>query len=77
MLQNYETSLNATILRKIIELLKGKQTKPILYVYDSILLDYAESDGDELLNDIHNIFTQQGLTVKIQHGINYNSLRPL
>jgi hypothetical protein len=76
-LQNYETSLNALILRKIIELLKGKQTKPILYVYDSILLDYAESDGDELLTEIHNIFTKQGLTVKTQHGPNYNSLRPL
>jgi hypothetical protein len=65
------------MLRKIIELLKGKQTKPILYVYDSILLDYAESDGDELLTEIHNIFTKQGLTVKTQHGPNYNSLRPL
>jgi hypothetical protein len=76
-LQNYETSLNINILRKIIELLKGKQTKPILYVYDSILLDYAQADGEELLTDIHNIFTQQGLTVKTQHGANYNNLRPL
>jgi hypothetical protein len=76
-LQNYETSLNVIILRKILELLKGKQTKPILYVYDSILLDYAQVDGEELLNDIHHIFTQQGLTVKTQHGINYNSLCPL
>jgi hypothetical protein len=73
-LQNYETSLNTIILRNIIGLLKGKQTKPILYVYDSILLDYARSDGKQLLSDIQQIFTDQGLTVKIKFGPNYDSL---
>jgi len=73
-LQNYETALNTIILRKIITLLRGKQTKPVLYVYDSILLDYAKTDGKELLEQIKDVFSQHELTVKIKFGPNYDSL---
>jgi hypothetical protein len=76
-LQNYETSLNTIMLRKIINLLKEKQTKPILYVYDSILLDYLKNDGEQLLDDIKKVFTDNNLQVKIKTGHNYDNLRTL
>jgi hypothetical protein len=44
LIQNLETSFNINIMWDIFKVLKGKKTKLILYVYDSFLFDWVDSD---------------------------------
>jgi len=69
-LQNLETSTNVCILMDIHKLLKGKNTKLILYTYDSFLFDYDTSEN--LKGDIENIFKNKKLQIKVKHGSSYD-----
>ena len=71
-IQSCETSTNVKILLNLIEYLKDKQTKLVLYTYDSILLDYSESDGVELLNELEKIMKYP---IKIKQGLNYKEMK--
>jgi hypothetical protein len=69
-LQNLETATNVCILVALNKLLRGKNTKLVLYTYDSFLLDYDESEN--LLKDIEDIFKSKKLQIKIKHGTSYD-----
>jgi hypothetical protein len=70
-LQNMETSVNVEILFRIFKLLKGKNTKLVLYTYDSFLFDV---DKNELLvlEQIKEVFNKFKLQIKEKNGINYD-----
>jgi len=70
-LQNMETSLNIEILFRIFRLLKGKNTKLVLYTYDSFLFDI---DNNELpvLEQIKQVFNKLKLQIKEKNGSNYD-----
>ena len=72
LLQNLETSLNIEILYRIFKLLKGKNTKLVLYTYDSFLFDVDKSEGKELMKEIKQVFKKLKLQTKVKHGSNYN-----
>ena len=59
-----------SILMDIHKLLKGKNTKLILYTYDSFLFDYDTSEN--LKGDIENIFKNKKLQIKVKHGSSYD-----
>ena len=69
-LQNLETSTNVNILMEIHKLLRGKNTKIVLYTYDSFLVDYDENE--ELIEDIEDIFRKMNLKIKVKDGTNYD-----
>jgi hypothetical protein len=46
-----ETSLNIEILFRIFKLLKGRNTKLVLYTYDSFLFDVDENELPVLIRD--------------------------
>lgn len=71
-IQCLETVNNVKKLDKLKEYLKGKQSKVLLVVYDSILIDYAASDGKGTLSDIKNILEEDGYRVKAKKGSNYD-----
>jgi len=71
LLQNLETSQNVIILLEIHKLLRKKNTKIVLYTYDSFLFDFDLSDID-LLDDIKKIFEKLNLQIKISYGNNYD-----
>ena len=71
LLQNLETSQNVLILLDIHKLLRKKNTKIVLYTYDSFLFDFDLSDID-LLDDIKKIFKKLKLQIKISYGNNYD-----
>jgi site-specific recombinase len=50
-LQNLETANNVCILYEIFKILRGKNTKLVLYVYDSFLFD-VDKNEKELLEQI-------------------------
>lgn len=72
-LQNLETSTNVLILWDIMKILKTKKTKIVLYTYDSILLDYDEED--DILEQIHQIFTKYNLQTKTTKGRDYSDMK--
>ena len=71
LLQNLETSNNIVILWDVLKLLRGKNTKLVLYVYDSFLFDVDKSEKEVMLK-IKDIFSKYKLNIKAQKGINYN-----
>lgn len=51
-IQMYETEFNVLMLQPILLGLNGRQTKPVLYTYDSILFDTPASELDYLLETV-------------------------
>lgn len=72
-IQSYETYHNTTLLSKILKYLEDKNSKIILYNYDSFLLDVDKNEGSGLLKDIKNILEEQ-FPVKISYGKNYKEM---
>ena len=73
-LQNLETANNINILYDIFKILRGKNTKLVLYVYDSFLFDYDNSEPDVMLK-ILGIFNKYNLQVKTKKGTNYVNIK--
>jgi hypothetical protein len=70
-LQNLETSFNVNILWKIFKILKGKNTRIVLYTYDSFLFDW-DKEEPQVIQDIHQVFEKHKLTIKVTHGNSYD-----
>jgi hypothetical protein len=73
-LQNLETANNVLILWDIFKILRGKNTKLVLYVYDSFLLDFDKNET-EVIEQIKQVFNKYKLQIKIKTGTNYNNLK--
>jgi hypothetical protein len=70
-IQNLETANNVNLMWEFFKILKGKNTKLVLYTYDSFLFDFDLNEKD-IKNSIVNVFHQQSLNFKIKSGSNYN-----
>jgi hypothetical protein len=71
MLQNVESAVNTYILMDIHKLLRGKQTKIVLYTYDSFLFEIGENE-QTIEKDIENIFRKYKLQTKTSYGKTYD-----
>ena len=72
-LQNLETSYNVCMLWDILKLLKGCNTKIVLYTYDSILLD-VDRDEKEVIKKIMEVFKGRNLNIKLEGGDDYGKM---
>lgn len=70
-LQLLETLNNGRIIKDIIKILNGKNTKIVLYTYDAILID-LDTDESEVLEDIENVFKKYKLEIKHSYGTSYD-----
>jgi hypothetical protein len=68
--QSKETSTNVMLLEKVLDYLKDKKTKIVLYTYDAFLFDYSKEDGD-ILQDITEMLEYP---VTIKQGNTYHGL---
>jgi len=75
-LQSLETSTSINKIEKVQNLLINKNTKIILYVYDSILLD-MDKEERFLLKNIKDILEEDGFKIGLSYGTNYNELKKL
>jgi hypothetical protein len=73
LLQNLETSTNVYIIWDIINVLKGKNTKIVMYLYDSILIDTDENE-EVLIQQTLDIFYKYNFKVKVKKGLNYHDM---
>ena len=69
-LQNLETATNICILVELHRLLCGKNTKLVLYTYDSFLFDMDKSENLKI--EIEKIFKKYQVNVKNSYGRNYD-----
>jgi hypothetical protein len=74
-IQSAETHNNVISVKQVIEYLENQHSKVILYTYDSFLVDYAISDGKEVLKEIKKLLEINGYVIKVAYGPNYNSLK--
>jgi hypothetical protein len=73
-LQNLETANNVLILWDIFKILRGKNTKLVLYVYDSFLFDWDKNEKEVILK-ILEVFNKYKLQTKTKKGTNYNNIK--
>jgi hypothetical protein len=74
-LQAYETEVGLTTVSRILNLLKNKKSKVILYTYDSILIDFHKDDSVDCLHEIKNAMeNNKKFPVKIKAGDNYKEM---
>jgi hypothetical protein len=74
-LQQLETSMNVLIMWEMFQLLRGKNTKLILYTYDSFTFDVDKSEKSTIV-EIMNIFKKYKLNTKCEWGKNYGEMMP-
>ena len=70
-LQNMETSQNVLVLWDIFRILRGYNTKLVLYTYDSFLFDFDEKEL-KVLEEIRKVFQKYNLNIKEIEGYDYN-----
>jgi len=75
LLQSLETERNMIIISDVCKYLQDKQTKLVLYTYDSFLLDFSINDGKDVLIDIKKILQKGGFPTSIDIGSNYNDMK--
>lgn len=70
-IQSLETSKNITILKEVLRYLQDKNTKLVLYTYDSLIFDLDKRDGKELLINLEKIMNPNGnYPVKFKYSEN-------
>jgi hypothetical protein len=72
-LQSLETINNARMIKDMIKVLRNKNTKLVLYVYDSFLFDLDDNE-EEIVEELLDIFNKNKFKVKIKKGTNYDAL---
>ncbi len=75
-IQHWETYNNVALLKEILYIMNGGESKVVLYTYDAILLDIRKEEKEKLTK-IVDIFEQNKLKVKISYGTDYNALQSL
>lgn len=73
MLQNLETEFNSLIINGLLEGLRLKQSKLILYTYDSFLFDCHKSETNDIIDLIKTTFN--GIKYHIKVGSNYDDMK--
>ena len=74
LIQAFETERNIKRILKIHDYLKDKETKLILYGYDSFLFDFSKQDGVNILTEIKKILEKDNYPTKIKMGYTYNRM---
>jgi hypothetical protein len=69
-IQSYETSNNVQLLEQVLDYLKDKKTKLVLYTYDAFLFDYNQEDST-IFPEITKILEYP---VSIKQGTSYHGL---
>lgn len=74
-IQAAETEYGLNSLSNCLKYSTGKPITPILYIYDSILFDIADSVTQSEINDIVGIIRNNKFKVKVYVGKSYNDLQ--
>lgn len=73
-IQMMETEYSIFFLENVLQVLKSKKSKLVLYQYDSLLIDLHPNESN-LISGIKNILEHGDFVVRCKLGNNYNSMR--
>jgi len=76
-IQSYETESNIETIKKINKHLKGRNTRMMLYTYDSFLFDLDRTEGFKTVLQIKKILEGGKYPVKVKAGLNYGSMEDI
>ena len=76
-LQATETEISTVKLQQVLAYLRDKESKLVLYTYDSVLLDVNYSEAKQILPDIINIMQQGNFPVKCKVGDIYSKMNSI
>ena len=74
-IQNLETSYNILIFKNLLQYLRNKVSKVVLYTYDSVVIDFSEKDGNDTINEIKEILQYNNtfpVNIKQSNNLNFN-----
>jgi hypothetical protein len=74
LLQAYETERNLMVIRNVLDYLDNKKSKIVLYLYDSILIDFCMDDGPELVFDIRRMMEEGEFPISIKTGTDFKNM---
>ena len=74
LLQAAETEFSIQSISRINDFLRNRESKVVLYTYDSILVDLSKNDGIETVKCIKNTMIDNQFPVRCYVGKNYNDL---
>jgi hypothetical protein len=74
LLQALETEINYKKLAEILAVMEGKMSKPVLYTYDSLLIDTHPIEREWVLTTLRTVMERGGFPVRAYEGNNYNDL---
>ena len=77
LIQAMETERNIKRILAVQDYLNDKETKLVLYGYDSFLFDFKKHDGVDTLTDIKNILEDNDYPTKIKMGYTYSSINDI
>ena len=77
LIQALETESNIKKILKVQDYLFNKNTKLVLYGYDSFLFDFSQQDGVETLKDIKSILEEGKHFTKSKMGLNYGEMQDI
>ena len=77
LIQALETESNIKKILKVQDYLLNKNTKLVLYGYDSFLFDFSQQDGVETLKDIKSILEEGKHFTKSKMGLNYGEMQDI
>ena len=61
-------------LAEILAVMEGKMSKPVLYTYDSLLIDTHPIEREWVLTTLRTVMERGGFPVRAYEGNNYNDL---
>ena len=64
-------------MQQVLEYLRDKESKLVLYTYDSVLLDVNYSEAKQILPDIINIMQRGNFPVKCKVGDIYSKMNSI
>lgn len=73
-IQSTETTINTLVLWEILLKIKKFESKIILYVYDSILVDAKNKEIKDIINIVEQEYEKLGFYINVKIGNNYNNL---
>ncbi|MEI6423736.1 MAG: hypothetical protein WCP55_16080, partial [Lentisphaerota bacterium] len=76
-LQAFETEMAVDMLRNLLDYLKNKKTKPVLYTYDSILFDAHKEDEIFTIKGIKRMMEGKKFPVKVYVGNSYTEMKKI
>ncbi len=75
LIQAVESEVSIELIHSLIPLFSSKQSKLILYTYDSILIDYCPMDGGKFVLDVCNILQSTNYPIRLYAGASYDEMQ--